>query len=116
MPDSVTKDSDMEIQYPPSILEDVTKLVQRVQTFTGATGAAIALREGEEMVCRASRGSNAPDVGMILSLAGTFAGLAVTGMKALRCDDAENDPRTDPEVSRALRIRSMAVVPVLSGT
>lgn len=105
----------MEIQFPPSILEDVTKLVQRVQTFTGAAGAAIALREGDEMVCRASRGNNAPDVGMVLSLDGTFTGLAVTGMKAVRCDDTENDPRVDPEISRSLRIKSMAVVPVLSG-
>ncbi len=115
MPDSVTKDPVSEVQYPPSILEDVNKLVQRVQTFTGATGAAIALREGAEMVCRATRGSNAPDVGMILSLDGTFTGLAVTGMKAVRCDDTENDSRVDPEISRALRIKSMAVVPVLSG-
>jgi TonB family protein len=105
----------MEIQYPPSILEDVTKLVMRVQTFTGATGAAIALREGEEMVCRGSRGNNAPDVGMTLSMDGSFTGLAVTGMKAVRCDDTENDSRVDPEISRALRIKSMAVVPVLSG-
>ena len=115
MPDSLTKDSQAEVQYPPSILEDVAKLVQRVQTFTGATGAAIALREADEMVCRASRGSNAPEIGMVLSLDGTFTGLAVTGMKAVRCDDAENDSRVDPEISRALRIKSMAVVPVLSG-
>lgn len=115
MSDTVIKDSEAEVQYPPSILEDVTKLVQRVQTFTGATGAAIALREGEDMICRASRGNNAPDVGMMLNLDGTFTGLAVTGMKAVRCDDTENDSRVDPEVSRALRIKSMAVVPVLSG-
>jgi TonB family protein len=115
MPDSVTKDPVSEVQFPPTILDDVSKLVQRVQTFTGAAGAAIALREGEEMVCRASRGNNAPDVGMVLSLDGTFTGLAVTGMKAVRCDDTENDPRVDAEISRTLRIKSMAVVPVLSG-
>ncbi len=115
MPDSVTKDPASEVQFPPSILEDVNKLAQRVQTFTGAAGAAIALREGDEMVCRASRGNNAPDVGMVLSLDGTFTGLAVTGMKAVRCDDTENDPRVDAEISRTLRIKSMAVVPVLSG-
>lgn len=115
MPDSVTKDPVSEVQFPPNILDDVSKLVQRVQTFTGAAGAAIALREGEEMVCRASRGNNAPDVGMVLSLDGTFTGLAVTGMKAVRCDDTENDPRVDAEISRTLRIKSMAVVPVLSG-
>lgn len=115
MPDSVTKDPAVEVQFPPTILDDVSKLVQRVQTFTGAAGAAIALREGEDMVCRASRGNNAPDVGMVLSLDGTFTGLAVTGMKAVRCDDTENDPRVDAEISRTLRIKSMAVVPVLSG-
>jgi TonB family protein len=115
MPDSVTKDPASEVQFPPSIFEDVNKLAQRVQTFTGAAGAAIALREGDEMVCRASRGNNAPDVGMVLSLDGTFTGLAVTGMKAVRCDDTENDPRVDAEISRTLRIKSMAVVPVLSG-
>ena len=93
MPDSVTKDPIPALQYPPSILEDVNKLVQRVQTFTGATGAAIALREGAEMVCRASRGSNAPDVGMVLSLDGTFTGLAVTGLKAVRCDDTAGTSR-----------------------
>jgi TonB family protein len=115
MSDSVTKDPAVEVQFPPTILDDVSKLVQRVQTFTGAAGAAIALREGEDMVCRASRGNNAPDVGMVLSLDGTFTGLAVTGMKAVRCDDTENDPRVDAEISRTLRIKSMAVVPVLSG-
>ena len=44
-------------------------LAERAQYITGASGAAIALRRGEhaDMLCRASAGSNAPDLGALLS-------------------------------------------------
>jgi len=35
-------------------------LVERAQYVMGASGAAIALRDGEEMICRASAGPSAP--------------------------------------------------------
>src|ERR1035438_10171849 len=38
-------------------------LVERAQYITGATGTALALPQGEEMVCRASAGRSAPAVG-----------------------------------------------------
>src|ERR1700726_4130568 len=38
-------------------------LAERAQYITGATGAAIALSDHEEMVCRASAGPSAPEVG-----------------------------------------------------
>ncbi|MGA9415616.1 MAG: hypothetical protein WBV60_13065, partial [Terriglobales bacterium] len=38
-------------------------LVERAQYITGATGTALALPQGDEMVCRASAGSSAPAVG-----------------------------------------------------
>src|ERR1700692_633313 len=40
-------------------------LADRAQYITGASGAAIALRRGQhnEMLCRASSGSNAPELG-----------------------------------------------------
>ncbi len=38
-------------------------LVERAQYITGATGAALAIAQGEEMVCRASVGSPGPAVG-----------------------------------------------------
>src|SRR5271156_1374712 len=38
-------------------------LVERAQYITGATGSAVALPQGEEMVCRPSAGSSAPAVG-----------------------------------------------------
>src|SRR5581483_12032375 len=38
-------------------------ITERAQALTGASGAAIALRSGDEMVCRARAGRTAPDVG-----------------------------------------------------
>jgi len=43
-------------------------LVERAQYITGATGAALAVTEGEEMVCRASAGSCGPAVGSRLQV------------------------------------------------
>src|SRR5712671_3869853 len=37
-------------------------LAERAQYITGASGAAIALREGENMVCCASAGPSAPGI------------------------------------------------------
>ena len=45
-------------------------LAERAQYITGASGAAIALRRGvhRDMLCRASSGSNAPELGALLSM------------------------------------------------
>src|SRR5208283_1387110 len=43
-------------------------LVERAQYITGATGTALALPRGEEMVCRASTGPSAPAVGARLQV------------------------------------------------
>ena len=41
-------------------------IAERAQSLTGATGAAIALRAGNEIVCRARTGRTAPDLGVHL--------------------------------------------------
>src|SRR5579863_2288639 len=45
-------------------------LADRAHYITGASGAAIALRRGEhrDLLCRASAGSNAPQLGTLLSM------------------------------------------------
>jgi GAF domain-containing protein len=91
-------------------------LAERAQYITGATGAAIALRhEGEhDMLCRASAGTNAPELGALLSAEFGLSGESVRTRQPLRCDDAENDARVNRESCRALGIASVAVVPVVS--
>jgi hypothetical protein len=91
-------------------------LAERAQYITGASGAMIALRRGEhnDMLCRASAGSNAPELGALFSMEYGFSGESVRTRQALRCDDAERDPRVNREGCKHLGIASVMVVPVLS--
>ncbi|HLW54632.1 MAG TPA: TonB family protein [Candidatus Angelobacter sp.] len=94
--------------------DELAVIAQRAQSFTNASGTAIALGEGsaDEIVCRARSGSSAPEVGTSLRVQGTFTGLCIQSGKELRCDDAETDTRVDTAAIRALGIRSMVVVPI----
>jgi putative methionine-R-sulfoxide reductase with GAF domain len=87
-------------------------LVQRAQTFTRATGAAIALTEGSSMICRASSGQDAPALGARFSSGSGFSGECVRTGQLLRCEDSETDPIVDRESCRLLGIRSMIAVPI----
>jgi putative methionine-R-sulfoxide reductase with GAF domain len=88
-------------------------LVERAQYITGATGTALALPQGEEMVCRASAGSCAPAVGARLQVQSGLTGESISRRQLLRCDNAETDPRVNLEACRALGIASIVVLPLL---
>jgi GAF domain-containing protein len=91
-------------------------LADRAQYITGASGAAIALRRSgkNDMLCRASAGSNAPELGALLSTEFGLSGESVRTRQALRCDDAERDARVNREVCRQLGIASVVVMPVVN--
>jgi|1186.fasta_scaffold02267_2 hypothetical protein len=90
-------------------------LADRAQYITGASGAAIALRRNgmKDMLCRASTGSNAPELGALLSSEFGLSGESVRTRKPLRCDDAERDARVNREACRQLGIASVVVMPVV---
>jgi putative methionine-R-sulfoxide reductase with GAF domain len=88
-------------------------LVERAQYITGATGTALALPLGEEMVCRASAGSSAPPIGARLQVRSGLTGESIVRRQLLRCDNAESDPRVNLETCRALGIASIVVLPLL---
>ncbi len=88
-------------------------LVERAQYITGATGTALALPQGEEMVCRASAGSSAPAVGARLQVRSGLTGESISRRQLLRCDNAETDPRVNLEACRGLGIASIVVLPLL---
>src|SRR5450755_4443148 len=88
-------------------------LVERAQYITGATGTALALPQGEEMVCRASAGASAPAVGARLQVRSGLTGESIARRQLLRCDNAESDPRVNLEACRALGIASIVVLPLL---
>jgi hypothetical protein len=91
-------------------------LADRAQFITGASGAAIALRcDGrKDMLCRASAGSNAPELGALLSTEFGLSGESVRTRQLLRCDDAARDARVNQEACRQLGIASVVVMPVVN--
>ena len=104
-----------EVESLGADLDAILQLVaRRSLTFTQAAGAAIALSENQDMVCRASAG-DAPPLGTHLQTGVGFSGECVRTGALLRCDDSETDPRVDRESSRSLGIRSMIAVPIRRG-
>jgi len=96
----------------PDLDSALQLIARRSQVFTHANGAAIALAEGEEIVCRASAGPAAPPLGARLIVGSGFSGECVRTGSLLRCDDSEVDSRADRESCRQLGVRSMIAVPI----
>jgi len=87
-------------------------IARRACVFTASHAAAVGLKEGEEMICRATAGANAPSIGARLRSGSGFSAECVRSGILLRCDDSETDPRVDRDSCRALGIRSMLAAPV----
>lgn len=106
--DSATLSYPAEVDLEPAI----SLIAERAQTLTGASGAAIALRKGDEMVCRARAGRNAPDLGVRLqSDSGISADCVRTGQVVL-CHDAQYDPHVDMAACQRLGVRSILAAPL----
>jgi hypothetical protein len=88
-------------------------LADRAQYITGGSGAAIALRDGEQIICRASSGPSAPEVGSYLQVSSGLSGESVRMRKILACDDAAVDARVNHDSCRALGIASFVVMPLV---
>jgi TonB family protein len=82
---------------------------------TGATAAAIALWRGDEMVCRAATGTEAPDLGIRLETRAGLSGACVQARELQQCHDTELDPRVDRAACQRLGVRSLLVLPLLDG-
>ena len=80
-----------ELDLEPAI----SAITERAQHLTGATGAAIALRAGDEIVCRARAGRTAPDLGVRLQTDAGISAEAVRTGEVMLCHDAERNPRVD---------------------
>ncbi len=93
----------------------LNEIVEQACLATGATGAAIALARDGEMVCRASTGGNAPELGTPLDMNSGLSGACLRSRQIQRCDDTLTDPNADAEASRELGIRSVVVLPLLRG-
>ena len=100
--------------FPPDLALDLVlnELVAQAAAATRATSAALALRRGDEIVCRASTGHLAPDLGVPINTRDGLSGACLQTRQPQLSVDTEFDPRVDPLVSRRLGIRSILIVPV----
>ena len=97
-----------EIDLEPGI----SIIAEKAQTLTGATGAAIALRRGNEIVCRARTGRTAPDIGVRLQTDSGLSAECVRTGEVLLCNGAESNPRVDWASCRRMGVRSILVSPL----
>jgi GAF domain-containing protein len=104
---------DSSLSVPQINLEPAIGVItERAQALTGATGAAIALRKGGEVICRARAGRTAPDIGVRLQ---TDAGVSAECLRrgeVVLCNDAEDDPQVDLATCRRLGVRSILAAPL----
>jgi GAF domain-containing protein len=97
-----------EIDFEPAI----HVIAERAQALTGATGAAIALRTGDEIVCRARTGRTAPDLGVRLQTDSGISAECVRTGEVVLCNDAERNPQVDLASCRRLGVRSILAAPL----
>jgi putative methionine-R-sulfoxide reductase with GAF domain len=110
---AVSPGEDVEIYSAELDLEPaISAITERAQHLTGATGAAIALRTGDEIVCRARTGRTAPDLGARLQTDAGISAEAVRSGEIMLCHDAERNPQVDLASCRRLGVRSILVSPL----
>lgn len=90
----------------------ISLIAERAQAITSATGAALALRRGKEIVCRARAGRTAPDLGVRLQTDTGISAECVRTGEVLVCGDAESDAHVDRATCRRLGVRSILVAPL----
>ena len=87
-------------------------IAERAQTLTGATGAAIALRRGDEIICRARTGRTAPDLGVRLQTDSGISAECLRTGEVVLCNDASDSPRADRITCERLGVRSILAAPL----
>jgi GAF domain-containing protein len=87
-------------------------ITERAQVLTGATGAAIALRRGDEVICRARAGRTAPDLGVRLQTDSGVSAECLRSGEVVLCNDADDNPRADLASCRRLGVRSILAAPL----
>jgi len=95
--------------------DDMLQLVtERALSLTGAHGAALAFMTEGILICRGSAGDPAPPLGARVDSTHGLTGECVRKSRLVHCEDSETDPLVDRDLCRALGMRSILAVPVVS--
>lgn len=92
----------------------VSQVVELAKILTGASGSAIAFRGEQGTICRARSGEGAPPLGTPVDTTSGISKQCLDSGTSLRCEDIATDGRVDPEISQAIGVRAVAVVPIYS--
>jgi TonB family protein len=91
----------------------LNNIAEQACLATKAGAAAIALVRGEEMVCRASTGKSALELGVLLDARAGLSSNCTQTREAQCCADTEADSHIDAVACRRLGIRSFLIFPLL---
>src|SRR6266496_1651335 len=98
--------------FPIQLEPAIGVITERAQVLTGASGAAIALRRGEEVICRARAGRTAPDLGVRLQTDSGISAECLRTGEVVLCHDAEDSPEVDLVSCHRLGVRSILAAPL----
>jgi GAF domain-containing protein len=87
-------------------------IAEEAKGVTGATGAAIGLKIGCEIVCHASTGTTAPDLGVKLDIQSGISGECIRTGRIVRCTDTTRDALVDAALCKDLGIGSIIAMPL----
>jgi len=89
------------------------EFVQQALQATHATGAAIALEQQGELICRAVAGDSASEIGTRINTGSGLTGVCASSGTMQLCGNTELDSRVDADVCRELGVSALMVVPLL---
>jgi putative methionine-R-sulfoxide reductase with GAF domain len=89
------------------------EIVQQALQATHATGAAIALPQQGALICRATAGDFASEIGKMINTGSGFTGVCTSSGTMQLCSNTALDSRVEADACRKLGVSAIMVVPLL---
>jgi putative methionine-R-sulfoxide reductase with GAF domain/ribosomal protein L40E len=89
------------------------EIVQEALQATHATGAAIALEQQGELICRAAAGDFASEIDTMINTGSGFTGVCASSQTMQLCSNTKLDSRVGADACRKLGVSAIIVVPLL---
>lgn len=101
---------------PPELVHCVPdpllrEIVHRALQATRATGAAIALKQQGKLICRATVGDFASEIGPVIDAGSGFTGVCLSSGTMQLCNNTALDSRVDADACQKLGVSAIIVVP-----
>jgi L-methionine (R)-S-oxide reductase len=89
------------------------EIVQQALQATRASGAAIALEQQGNFICRATAGDSTSEIGALINTGSGFTGVCASSGTMQLCNNTALDSRVDADACRKLGVSAIIVVPLL---